>query len=56
MHKISHKQGSKGFPNGACHPPLACELLASVMSPSDPSELPLPIFDSEGAFSVALWG
>lgn len=24
-------------------PPLACELLAPVMSPSDPSELPLTI-------------
>ena len=43
MHKILYTQASKGFPNAAYHLLLACELLASVMSPSDPSELPLPI-------------
>jgi len=43
-------QTSKGFPNAATHLLLACELLASVMSPSDPTEQPMPIFDAEGAF------
>lgn len=43
MHKIFHTLPSKGFLKAAHHPLLACELLASVMSPSDPSELPSPV-------------
>lgn len=37
--KIFHAQASKGFLNAASHPLLAFELLASAMSPSDPTEL-----------------
>lgn len=54
MHKILHSQAFSGLLNSAYHPLLACELLASVTSPSDPSEL--THFDSEGAFFIGRWG
>lgn len=43
MHKILHSQAFKDLLDAASHPLLACELLAPVMSSSDPSELPLTI-------------
>lgn len=43
MHKILHSQAFKDLLNAAYHPLLAYVLLASVMSPSDPSDLPLTI-------------
>lgn len=43
MYKILHSQAFKDLLNAAYHPLLACELLVPVMSPSDPSALPLTI-------------
>lgn len=55
LHKVLHSQAFKDLLDAACHPQLACELLASAMSPSDPSEQPLTVL-IQRALSLLAFG